>query len=557
MPAYLIDLHCHPSFKPHYNAVTRSAINLWEPIPAEEHLQDQLSAQVTKILDGTRLDSQSNLLELSRGKVRGLFVAIHPMERGWLKHKEYSSHPVRDLLLRCVLREEDIPALGALLSGVPIATVTEMKNKVDRDDEVNYYHEDTYPEYDFLVKATEQTHPSGIKFQIVSNFTEYVDVIANKPNTIAGIITLEGGHALLQMEHLSWQERNYSDLPEESRRYIFNKYVLNIQKIKGLNSFKGFKPEHTPFFITLAHFFNNFLVGHAKSFGEGIGVLPGMDTLLDQEQELNAGISELGLLVIERLLRKSDQERRILIDVKHMSWQARKEYYAILQQRGSDVPIIFSHGGVNGKNAADFEARGVDRIDDIANEYLSRWSINLLDEDIREIVASDGLMGIAPHEGRVPGGGGLDLFKVQKRIRDFDDHRRPDAENQLRREYISVLLSNFYHIADVIGGAKAWDHVCVGSDYDGVMNPFDSYPNSGDLDRLLTDMLPLMENPPARIHSYRHGRPFVLTAAEQRRLQFGIAPSELIAKIAFRNIELFLSKYFNRRYLGGKVGGIV
>ena len=522
---------------------------MWDAVPAERALLDQLSKPVRKLLEGIKLDSQSHLREMKRGNVRGAFLALHPMERGWLKHKSYSSHPVRDLLLSVALPQEDIPALGALLSGLPLSKITAMRRGADRDQGVNYYHSETYPEYEFLLKSEQEKHPSGIGFQIVSDFMQYADVIANKPDTIAGIITLEGGHSLMQMRKLSWQHHQYSDLSEKDRRYLFNKYALNIKKIKGLNSYKGFKPEHTPFFITLAHFFNNFLVGHAKSFGEGSGIMPGMDTMLDQESEINAGISELGYYVIDRLLRKSNFERRILIDVKHMSWRARKEYYRFLKQRGGQIPIIFSHGGVNGKLAEDFEQTGVDQVKDLSNQYLSRLSINLFDEDILEIVQSDGLIGIAPHEGRIPGSGGLDLFRKQKQIIGYNDHRRQGARDALRNEYVRILLSNFYHIVDVIGHAKAWNHICIGSDYDGVMNPFDSYPTSGDLNKMLMDVQDLMEDPPGRIQSYRNGRPFALSAAEQRRLQYGMTPAELVAKLSFGNIEAFLSKYFTKEYL--------
>ena len=106
MPAYVVDFHCHPSFKPNSNVGIRAGINMWDYIPAEAHLLAQLSKPIQKILAGIGLDSQSNLQEMKRGKVRGGFLAIHPIERGWLKHKSYSSHPIRDLLLRCALPKE-------------------------------------------------------------------------------------------------------------------------------------------------------------------------------------------------------------------------------------------------------------------------------------------------------------------------------------------------------------------------------------------------------------------------------------------------------------------
>ncbi|MBX2816045.1 MAG: dipeptidase [Saprospiraceae bacterium] len=550
MPAYVIDLHCHPSLKPHYAAPYNSASNIWDQVAQQPGL-NQLHPDVRKILDGIELTSQSNLSEMMSGNVRGAFMAIHPIERGWLDHKDYSSNPVRDCLLNMRLPEADIPILGAVLSGIPQQTIAMIKANVEADGPINYYHDDTYPEYQFLLRSEQTVRPDGKKFRIVTDFTEYMDVLTNHPDTFAGIITMEGAHALQQVRRASWAKVKFEDLPEPDRRYINNKYLLNLAKIKGLNTYKGFAKKHTPLFMTLAHFYNNFLTGHTKSFASGVGIMPGMDTLLDQEQGMNEGITGLGFLMIDRLLKKSEHERRILIDVKHMSWKARKQYYDFLIQRGDDIPIVFSHGGVNGRNAADFEAIGFDRAADHDNEYLARWSINLFDDDIRAIANSRGLMGIAPHEGRVPGGRAIDLLDGIKRE---IGQGIPGAAARLRREYGKIMLSNFYHIAAVINDARAWDHICIGSDYDGITNPFDTYPKSGNLNAMLTDIQQLMENPPSSITSYRNGRPFILDQNEQRRLQFGIAPSSLIAKIAFGNVELFLSRYFTEAYLGGVTG---
>ncbi len=556
MPRYLADLHCHVSFKPHYNEGYRPNIDIWEPVPEDTTLYDSLKRTVKKFIKETMRSSQSNMNELHRGKVRGVFMVIHPMERGWLYRRSKSNRPIRKKILKWVLSKRNVPILAASVSGVPVERINDMLEAERTDQPVNYYRDDTYHEYDFICRSEQTSGRNGIKFKIVSSFGQYMNIIQNQPDTIAVILTIEGGHALLQTPKYSTYRKKYTSLTKAERTLIRNKYLLNIQKIKGVNRVKGFAPGHTPFFITIAHFYNNFLLGHAKSYGEGTGIYPGMDDYLDQENAMNTGLTPLGREVIGLLLHKSANERRILIDIKHMSLKAREEYYEILanlKKNGLDIPIIFSHGGINGYTKGMF--RGWDTNADNANGYLSHWSINLYDEDIKEIVDSDGIIGLAPHEGRMPGKAGLDIFNAQKRIMGFRDHRYENAETRLRREYVKMMLCNMYHIASVVGDATAWDHISLGTDYDGIMNPFEGYETSGHLRRLMLDIESLLRHPPKEIQHYHYSRPGILSAKDQKRLQFGLSPRTIANKISYGNVERFLKTYFNRRYLGGPAVG--
>ncbi|MFN2396624.1 MAG: hypothetical protein ABR597_13160, partial [Bacteroidales bacterium] len=85
-------------------------------------------------------------------------------------------------------------------------------------------------------------------------------------------------------------------------------------------------------FITLCHHFVNLLAGHAKSFASGTSIMPGMDDLLDQRSGKNEGFSKLGRDVMELLLSKSNG-RRVLTDVKHMSVNARTEFFKMLDKK--------------------------------------------------------------------------------------------------------------------------------------------------------------------------------------------------------------------------------
>jgi len=116
------------------------------------------------------------------------------------------------------------------------------------------------------------------------------------------------------------------------------------------------------------------------------------------------GITRLGMEVIRESLRKPN---RILIDIKHMSLEARKQYYEILRNEfaSEKIPIIMSHGGVTGvsydkmpvvkcKRCCRWTKVEYYRPQGLDKTKFNPWSINLYDEEIREIVNSEGLIGL-------------------------------------------------------------------------------------------------------------------------------------------------------------------
>lgn len=545
---YIADLHCHPSFKPYNNKGYRNNTNgqpftLWENIPEVPEHYDSLPKEIKPIIAESARESQSNLDTLAAGDVRGIFFVIHPIERGWLFRRKKSPNPLRRWLLAKVLKPEDVAHLGAGLAGIPYDKVVQLIDRVAQNKPIDYYEEETYPEYQFI-KAGEQTvGANGQQLKLVSNYAEYRDIIANHPDTLAGVITLEGGHSLNYVPRFKVLFKEYHQLNTSDLQKVRTHYLENIKNIKGVGS-KPFDVAHTPFFITLVHMYNNFLAGHAKSYHEGVGIQPGMEDLLDQETALNDSITPLGYEVIDKLLRKSSEEKRVLIDVKHMSLAARKDYYRLVKGRrenGDTIPIIYSHGAVNGLSWNEF--RGEDSTPLDKNSWFSQWSINLYDEDIKEIYDSDGIIGIDPHEGRMPGGEALELFRQLKRRVAWGDHNQHTYEGVLRKEYVKLIVGNIFQIVSVIRKKKAWDIIALGSDYDGIMNPFDSYPKGSDFRSLLNDIQAFLTNPEELIY-YRASRRDSLSPGKVRQLMYGYTPQEIVDKIASKNTEVFLSKYF-------------
>jgi len=113
------------------------------------------------------------------------------------------------------------------------------------------------------------------------------------------------------------------------------------------------------FFITLSHHFNNYLFGHAHSIPDDAG------GILDQSDGMNSGITPNGREILRLLLSVDDHlefspaklGRRILIDIKHLSALARKEYYhdflKPLMAKGDIIPVIASHVAYSGRVSLD------------------------------------------------------------------------------------------------------------------------------------------------------------------------------------------------------------
>ena len=552
----IIDLHTHPSLKPYNNQGYRpdEKLNIWKSVEEKNFHFQQLPGLIRKVIRESARSSQSNLDKLIDGNVRGVFFTIHPVERGW-----YSLSPrkgrrsFRRFLLDLILRKKHYPHLGASMSGLPYNKVDKIIKRVNRNEGINYFEEETFPEYDYIRKQSETISISKKKFRLANDYSEFKNILLNQHDTIAGILTIEGGHALGNVKNNEILYKTYKDLDSDDKEMIKKHYISNVSRLKGHADISSavFHPQHTPFFITFCHMFNNYLAGHAKTFTPGKFILPGMDNLLDQEIGLNAGFSQLGREVVDLLLSR-ENGRRILIDVKHLSRPARKEYFDIVKQKrrnGDHIPVIFSHGAVSGYDSSYFENRGrQDTEADHTLGYFSHMSINLYNDEIREIVESDGLIGLATHEGRMPGGKAKKELEEIKRKISWQDHRADRFKIELRNAYLKLFLGNVFQIVHAVNDEKAWDHICIGSDYDGIMDPFDRYPECGYFSILLGDIQYYLKHFSFDIDIYEDGYQKSLDKKELKKLMFGLDARMIVEKIAYKNIENFLSKYFTDEY---------
>ena len=340
-----------------------------------------------------------------------------------------------------------------------------------------------------LSVSTNDKYVYDPSFKLVRNFEEFSAIKSS--HILAGIITIEGMHALANYRNEDlFNKETIDDLEDEHRINLENSFKKNINRLKDVS-----KTKFTPFFITFSHHFNNLISGHAKSFADSKNkTIPGFSNVFNQQNGLNLGITNFGKELIEDYLLSRNNGSRILIDTKHMSLKSRDDYFEIVQkhwENGDKVPIVCSHTAINGiptRNEAALR-NDTNKLDE--NSYVSRWDINVTDQDIQEIFDTEGILGICMHDGRMPGG------KFKRLLKDFKKGMYISRES-VNRLHAQMFLTNIFHIVKVnlqhiraknsansgpkIDEKMAWSTMCLGSDNDGIVDPFDHYNKADGLD---------------------------------------------------------------------------
>ncbi|WP_044211260.1 hypothetical protein [Flammeovirga sp. OC4] len=467
------DLHCHPSLKATLQRRFNNGDgNIWRNYKTQLDEVFKKESHVTSILkDLIYLDSQSNLQKCVQGKVKVVFFAIYPIERSFFR----KIVGINGLL--------SVNKAISVLTGLPLDKVGAYRNNEKFG--VDYYKDYQFELETILLKENQSFKDSnGVKwnFKIPKNKTEYQQYL-NEQNTIIGVLTVEGGHSFGDYEgkkifrknkfnkeyspYLYPTEDNNSDINNNSELKHLRKSLLNnIEATK--------KSAHPPLFLTLGHHFNNLICGHAKSFKGALGML------LNQKALLGLGITTIGNEVIDLLLDDSIG-KRILIDIKHMSIQARHELYKKQQYKNNKTPIVSSHSSVSGIDTL-ANASNIINSNKKEKRFLAQQEIGLTDEEIKTIFLSKGLIGICLHEGRMPG----KRFKQLKK----EYQRNREATKELNLFYC-LFISTLLHIMkvqkEILGtqegeSRKIWSGIGVGTDYDGIVDPFDNVQTLKDLD---------------------------------------------------------------------------
>ncbi|MBN2379913.1 membrane dipeptidase [candidate division WOR-3 bacterium] len=496
--------------------------------------------------------TQSDFVSLARGALKVVSVSLYPIEWGLMT---IVRKPILNQgffkaiweIISCTFRViiqflAMYTFLGRILTTYPTKRIRQILKR-DRE-----YFDDLVAEYALLktepdcpVKYVNKYGlPADTRKEIVSNYTELRSVLDDpgKKHTIAVIGSIEGSHVFgggqkNSLEGLPDSELN--NLSNPKTQALVAKISQNIAKLKTW--------DHVPLFMGLCHHFWNQLAGHAMSQADGGHVL------FDQRRGMNTGITEVGKTVVKNLLSTSNG-RRILVDAKHMSIDTRKWFYGKIEQHNAGkpdekkVPVIVSHAGLNGIGAFDASRNSDDHDQEdtryrLSDSVFNVWDINPSNEEITKVYDSNGLIGIILDQ-RILGG---------QMVNDFLN----DLPPKLRKEaplfhdmWVKPFLSNILHVARTVdnythgsipAGKTIWDNIVSGCDYDGRINPIDSFCSGVDIPALKTAL-------DSRMKKMRdEGTEPLLSGKTDAEI------SDIIHKITFGNLERFLGMYFTDSYL--------
>lgn len=473
-----IDFHCHPALKaygqsfrkdkPGHNSPDRSnnaSIFKYNP-PVLIQKALQAWAGICKF-------SQADCTTLLKGNVRIVCASLYPIERGFFRNK---------LGENCA--NENVNAFVASVGRERVQSVQGMKD----------YFSDLCAEYAFYreLDGIEVMLDEGpATYRLVRSWAEIetFQQSESEASTIFFIMSIEGLHVLMS---------DMDAAPDEA--------VI----LRNLHAVKAW--EHPPFFVTLAHHFNNHLCGHAKSLFDLVGKVS------DQSEGVLDGFTSLGRKVLRETLSNTNG-RRIFIDIKHMSPQARREYFGILdtEYAGEQIPVIASHAAAAGLKSMDDLTPGHPEL----SPLMLGEGINFYDDEIIRIARSGGIYGLQLDERRAASKAALKGVKKSLFMNEVRHHRAGLLWNGIR--YVAELLDR--------EGLPAWDCLALGTDFDATIDPLNGF--------LTAETLPLLQS-----YLERHAFNYMNGAGKNLLPENQISAQEIVNRIFTENGTRFLRRWF-------------
>lgn len=573
----IADLHCHPSLKPSGNTEIKDIWISSKNRGVKEFFKGLLSPRrgmIKSILKPIATYSQSNLDNCYLGSNRLVFCSIYPFERSFMvpnrpfKKSSWAQRNILKLIFGKKIKEHVDKKLIQLLTGISEETAQAYLDEVHRSGIIEYFA-DYRKEYNYLLSSN-GTHSSNEEFSVkprfhlVQNYEDYLQRSVN-PQSICGILSVEGMHAFGRYKKDDlFNKVNIDQLSPQNRLELEQSFIQNLRLIKNSSEFS-----FTPFFITFSHHFNNLIAGHAKSFADAPNrIKPGFADVFEQKKGMDGGITSFGKQLIREELLSRENGPRILIDTKHMSLKARDDIIDIARfyrSNGDPFPLICSHSAVNGISSRLAAANQPDINRYEKDAYVSKYDINLTDQDIQDIWETDGLIGICMHDGRMPGG------KFRKYFKKISGMFK--SKEAKKRIHAQMFLTNVFHIAKVnlkhirklnqinptmpIDEKEAWKTISLGTDNDGIVDPFDHFNTAARLREFRIKLAESMKwNEAEHMKDYKilslpAEVPF--TQTELLDIMQGYSPKEITDLIFYDNTKLFLSKYFTDSYLRGAI----
>ncbi|MEM0516855.1 membrane dipeptidase [Aequorivita flava] len=484
MEKHYVDLHCHPSLKPFSKSFKYKPRKINDIDPNRKNSiwhyspPNFLEKLVNRIVTLTKF-TQTDLTALAKSKAKVVVVALYPFEKHFFGKEVIGIKGVTDVLVN-------------LAASISQSRMDYIRSNYD-------YFADLMDEYKYFQQLHNQVEKIDGKFytyRLVSNFQDIDDNFSQETDSkkiINIILTIEGGH--------SFNTGLDMDKDMASRTEV----IGNINVIKNW--------EHRPLFITLAHHFYNELAGHASSIS--IGILK-----KNQNRGLNSGLTDLGVEAIDLLLDNTDN-KRILIDIKHLSTTSRKAYYNLLETKygNENIPIIASHGACNGKRAIEqWQQTGISAHED----WFCNIDINLYDDELIRIARSNGIFGIQLDERRIGSKRAINKSKIYF----------PNKRKQLRKKAL-LVWRQVQHIAEVLDnkGLFCWGIQSIGSDFDGIVNPINGLWTAENMKDLAEEML-------------NHANDYISKNINQLNAYNRISAESIVERVMHENAMEFIKRNY-------------
>jgi hypothetical protein len=327
------------------------------------------------------------------------------------------------------------------------------------------------------------------------------------------------------------------------------------------------------------------------------------------------GLTNLGKQVINACMNTKNNQTPILIDIKHMSIQGRRDFYAyrkaLLNATDDFIPpiinekpcwpILATHMGVTGYHSRELRNYIDEYGIEVGNELSVRVKLNrklaamlpvglglskvffntatigLCDDDITEIALSDGLIGISL-DARILGFENI----IERRKKDLDYFSRgdfarlfpdltqylpslePEPEEPLiapdpatpdttEKQYhglagrstreLYLFCLNVLHIVAIINrlppterhGRDGWDFVCLGSDYDGLIDSIIAARTAESLAHFKAELVQYLPKAEQAYRNEFEGTPALLADNVE----------QVLDKLFYTNGEAFVKRWWN------------
>ncbi|HOZ51652.1 MAG TPA: hypothetical protein PLU17_07345 [Chitinophagaceae bacterium] len=542
-----IDIHCHTSSKPFMSGIDAQKLNMYDTKKFNlEHSIYKLLRKPIEKLSHINLSTQSNFDHLFEGGVRVAFVSLTPMEKAFTvlnpDAKGFKSGLIKTFLgEKSNYRDGFLSSLAMnALTGYKASDIDYVKNTA-----YNIYDDMLKKELGFLSLIKDKKSPNGkytVKFP--SNYTELNENL--KDETILNVlVTIEGAHAF-------GKALTIGDI-QVGRK---NKHKIDTHNVSLATPIcKNIKDARTSFSIPIfsvgmCHHFWNGMAGHARSLASLL------ESVVNQDEGLNAPLLDTGRVVIDEFNKTEYDGKKVskvIVDIKHMSPQCRKDYYAYCRSKPAlrNNAIFCSHTGISMSfETLDewiqyVEMNPMEKSGKKYEEgtyYLHEQSINLCREDLVEIYNSKGLIGIQLDEKRIMGPLALNELKLRTEV---------GGGTEQKYIYAKAIWANIFCAIDEIekSGVKknesVWDLFAIGSDFDGLINHLDSFESAAKMHDLKSTMSYFLQEPEEIILFFKDkNTQYTLSLPDIERLKKGFSNQELVDKIFSKNALKFLERNF-------------